>query len=132
MELCMARTRKNTLRPFQKIMKIMMDGKPLMKADLPKIFGEDFLMYKVSSYILDIKIFSGATVKVIKDGRKVVSYQMINPEKAKAYLEKIGKIDIDVPEIKSLSELNAQPEVISTEDVSKSKVEVLEVTEITE
>lgn len=130
----MARTRKNTLRPFQKIMKVMMDGKPLLKDDLPKIFGDDFLMYKVSSYILDIKIYSGSAVRVVKNGRDVVSYQLMQPEKAKTYLEKIGKFEIDVPEIKTLSDLNAQPEVVEPEPqpVSVIKSDELVVTEITE
>lgn len=102
-------SRKTTLRPFQKILSIMLSGQPINKKDMTKIFGEDFLMYKMSSYILDIKIFSGSPVKVIKDGRKVVSYQLMDIEKGKQYLRNIGKLGINVPEITKLSDLNAEP-----------------------
>lgn len=104
-------SRKTTLRPFQKILKLMLNGEPIKKTDMPKIFGEDFLMYKMSTYILDIKIYSGSPVRVIKDGRNVVAYQLVDVEKGKKYLEKIGKLNIDVPEITKLADLNAQPEV---------------------
>ena len=128
------KSRKTTLRPFQKVLKLMLNGKPLMKEDLPKIFGKDFLMYKVSSYILDIKIFSGAPVKVIKDGRKVISYQLLDIEKGKKYLEKIGKMGVNVPEIENLGDLNAQsesPTVDVSEPVVATESEMV-VTEITE
>ena len=114
-------SRKTTLRPFQKILSIMLSGQPINKADMTKIFGEDFLMYKMSSYILDIKIFSGSPVRVIKDGRKVVSYQLIDVEKGKEYLRNIGKLGINVPEIKKLSDLNAEPIVQQT-----NKIEIME------
>lgn len=122
-------SRKTTLRPFQKILKLMLNGEPIKKADMPKIFGEDFLMYKMSTYILDIKIYSGSPVRVIKDGRNVVAYQLVDIEKGKKYLEKIGKLDIDVPEITKLADLNAQPEVEVVDAPVEEKLVVREVTE---
>ena len=122
-------SRKTTLRPFQKILKLMLSGEPIKKADMPKIFGEDFLMYKMSTYILDIKIYSGSPVRVIKDGRNVVAYQLVDIEKGKKYLEKIGKLDIDVPEITKLADLNAQPEVEVVDAPVEEKLVVREVTE---
>ena len=122
-------SRKTTLRPFQKILKLMLNGEPIKKADMPKIFGEDFLMYKMSTYILDIKIYSGSPVRVIKDGRNVVAYQLVDIEKGKKYLEKIGKLDIDVPEITKLADLNAQPEVEVVDAPVEEKLIVREVTE---
>jgi hypothetical protein len=110
-------SRKTTLRPFQKILSIMLSGQPINKKDMTKIFGEDFLMYKMSSYILDIKIFSGSPVKVIKDGRKVVSYQLMDIEKGKQYLRNIGKLGINVPEITKLSDLNAEPMTLENNQI---------------
>jgi hypothetical protein len=120
MELYM--TRKTTLRPFQKILSIMLNGQPINKKDMTKIFGEDFLMYKMSSYILDIKIFSGSPVRVIKDGRKVVSYQLIDVEKGKEYLRNIGKLGINVPDIEKLADLNAEPIVQETNELETVEV----------
>lgn len=125
-------SRKTTLRPFQKILKLMLNGEPIKKADMPKIFGEDFLMYKMSSYILDIKIYSGSPVRVIKDGRNVVAYQLVDPAKGKKYLDKIGKLNVDVPEITKLADLKAEPEVKPVDTVVAETTDNLVVTEVTE
>jgi len=99
---------KRKLNQFQKILKLMVKGNPVFKKDLSTIFGEDFLMYKLSCYILNIKQMTGSAVRVVKDGRTVVSYQLMEPHKGIDYLKKIDKYDIVVPEIEKLSDLNAK------------------------
>jgi hypothetical protein len=70
-------------------------------------------------------------VKVIKDGRKVSSYQLMDVEKARAYLVKNGVL-LGQSKVVSLKELNAEPEVIEKPIVAEAKVDELVVTEITE
>ena len=54
---------------------------------------------------------------MIKDGRKVVSYQLMDIEKGKQYLRNIGKLGINVPEITKLSDLNAEPMTLENNQI---------------
>ena len=36
------------------------------------------LMYRLSTFVYDIRKYDNGVIKVIKDGRKVTSYQLVN------------------------------------------------------
>lgn len=148
----MARGKSSKLKPFEKLLTIMVSGKPVTVEEIDATLGQEIHMYRLSTYIWHIKTFANGTVKAIKDGRKVVAYQVMNVDEVKEYL-KVTKIDVSnfvagkatkivrskkattqtvapAPKaqkpVKQISDLNAKP-------VKKEKiVDVIEVEEITE
>jgi hypothetical protein len=148
----MARGKSSKLKPFEKLLTIMVSGKPVTVEEIDATLGQEIHMYRLSTYIWHIKTFANGTVKAIKDGRKVVAYQVMNVDEVKEYL-KDTKIDVSnfvagkatkivrskkattqtvapAPKaqkpVKQISDLNAKP-------VKKEKiVDVIEVEEITE
>lgn len=124
MELKMAK--KVKLKPFEKMLNVMLSGKPVTKEEFDTLLGKEIMMYRISTYVWHIKTISNCVVKVIKDGRKVSAYQLLDTEKAREYLQKNGVLLGQQPKVESLDELNAQPEVTENKSVD------LVVTEITE
>lgn len=148
----MARGKSSKLKPFEKLLTIMVSGKPVTVEEIDATLGQEIHMYRLSTYIWHIKTFANGTVKAIKDGRKVVAYQVMNVDEVKDYL-KDAKIDVNnfvagkatkivrskkattqtvapaakaQKPVKQISDLNAKP-------VKKEKiVDVIEVEEITE
>jgi hypothetical protein len=131
MELKMAKTKTVKLKPFEKMLNVMLTGKPVSKEEFDTLLGKEIQMYRISTYVWHIKTIASCTVKVIKDGRKVSSYQLMEVDKARTYLETNGVL-LGQPKVESLGELKAEPQVEKVETVSVSKTEELEVTEITE
>lgn len=122
----MAKTKTVKLKPFEKVLNVMLTGKPVTKEEIDTLLGKEIYMYRISTYVWHMKTIAGCTIKVIKDGRKVSAYQLIDVDNARSYLARNGVL-LGQPKVESLDELNAQPEV-----VSETKADVLEVTEITE
>ncbi len=94
------------LKAWEPIFQALMTGQPVNKDVLENMLGE--LKYKLSAHILEIKIRSDAIIRVVKDGRKVVSYQLMNPTSAgvtKYWTERGIVIDT----VKGLKDLNATP-----------------------
>ena len=94
------------LKAWEPIFQALMTGQPVNKDVLENMLGE--LKYKLSAHILEIKIRSDAIIRVVKDGRKVVSYQLMNPTSAgvtKYWAERGIVIDT----VKGLKDLNATP-----------------------
>jgi hypothetical protein len=76
------------LKPYFKVGKLMLTGKPVTVEEIDTLLGEEITMSKLSMYIWEIKNYATrGVVKVQKDGKKVVSYQLINPETAKPVIE---------------------------------------------
>ena len=123
----MAKSKNVKLKPFEKMLNVMLTGKPVTKEEFDALLGKEIMMYRISTYVWHIKTISKCVVKVIKDGRKVSAYQLVDVEKAREYLQTNGVL-LSQPKVESLSELKAEPEIQKVE----SKVEELEVTEITE
>jgi hypothetical protein len=127
----MAKTKVKTvkLKPFQKMLNVMITGKSVSKEEFETLLGDQIQMYRISTYIWHMKTNAGAIVKVIKDGRKAVGYQICNVKDVKEYLKRTGtllssNVDAKVIEVSKLSDLKAEPIVQETE--------VLEVTEVTQ
>ncbi|MCX8483111.1 MAG: hypothetical protein ORN50_05980 [Crocinitomicaceae bacterium] len=111
---------------------MMLSGEPIAKEDFDAELGE--IAYKLSTFIWRIKI-EGGTVKVVKDGRKVSAYQLMNVAVMQKYMDNRNKVfataatakvakPVSKSPIKKLADLNAVPTV--------EKTEVMEITEVTE
>jgi len=70
------------IRPHNKLIALLRDGKVHTVASIESHFETDekmkSLMYRLSTYIYDIRKYEQGIIKVAKDGRKVVAYQLIN------------------------------------------------------
>jgi len=86
----MARGKSNKFKPFEKLLTVMVSGKPVTIEEIDATLGQEIHMYRLSTYIWHIKTFANGTVKAIKDGRKVVAYQLMNVEAIKEYMKTAG------------------------------------------
>ena len=66
------------LKPFQKLLTVMISGKPTTVEEIDALLGKEIQMYRLSTYIWHIKTNADGVVKAIKDGRKVTAYQLVN------------------------------------------------------
>ena len=135
----MARTKSGAHAPFVKLLALLQDGSIVTKDEIETKLSNDIHVYRLSTYIWDIKTKTDAVVKVIKDGRAVTGYQITNPDAVKAYLTKVGISDFvpgsgnikqsvskfATPKVKSLSGLKAKPAKVETPVID----EVVEITE---
>ena len=109
------------LKAWEPIFQVLMTGDVVKKEVFENLLGEH-LKYKLSAHILEIRLRSGATIRVVKDGRKVESYQLMNPtsDGVVKYWRDRG---IVLDSVKTLKDLQATP---------AKEAEVLTVTEVTE
>ena len=100
------------IRPHNKLIALMRDGKVHTVDSIGTHFASDekmtALMYRLSTYIYDIRKYEQGIIKVAKDGRKVAAYQLIN---ASAYT-KDGFLIGDEPE--------TEQEVEAVEDTAEA------------
>ena len=114
-------SRKSTkIQPIQKLLTVMVSGKPVTIDEIDATLGKEIYMYRLSTYIWHIKTFANGVVKPTKDGRKVVAYQLMNVDEIKEYMKRVG-IDssnftlgskVKKPsqsKLAKLSDLDAQP-----------------------
>ena len=84
-------SRKSTkLQPFQKLLTVMVSGKPVTIVEIDATLGKEIYMYRLSTYIWHIKTFANGIVKPTKDGRKVTAYQIVNVDEIKEYMKRVG------------------------------------------
>lgn len=123
-----ATTKKVKLKPFQKMLNVMLSGKPVSKEQFETLLGDQIQMYRISTYIWHMKTNANAVVKVIKEGRKAVGYQICNVKEVKEYLKRsgtlLGNTTSPSTEVTKLADLKAEPVV--------SEVEAVESVEVTE
>lgn len=131
----MARGKSNKLAPFEKLLTIMVTGKPITKDEIEATLGNEIHMYRLSTYMWHIKVHANGVIKVIKEGRKVVAYQIMNSDEIKKYMNITGVAKSNfmpgqatkITKINKLVDLNATPVITEAEVISDE----LEVTEIT-
>jgi len=117
------------LNHTQKLVSVMLSGKIVTKDEIESLLGDQIQMYKLSTYIWAIKTKMNGTVKVIKDGRKVSGYQLLNPNdliavsKVKEYMKQTGA----VTKLKDLGATEVKKAVPASEPVADE----MEVTEVT-
>ena len=138
----MSRGKPTKLKPFQKLLTIMVSGKPVTIAEIDATLGKEIYMYRLSTYMWHIKTNANGVVKAIKDGRKVSAYQIVNVDHVKDYMKRAGITSASFvpgqttkkPSIAKLADLAAKPKTSSVKKVSKPKkveaVEELEVEEV--
>ena len=78
------------LKPFQKLLTVMISGKPTTVDEIDALLGKEIQMYRLSTYIWHIKTNADGVVKAIKDGRKVTAYQIVNVPDVKKYMDRVG------------------------------------------
>ena len=78
------------LKPFQKLLTVMISGKPTTVDEIDALLGKEIQMYRLSTYIWHIKTNADGVVKAIKDGRKVTAYQIVNVSDVKKYMDRVG------------------------------------------
>jgi len=134
----MAKTKTVKLKPFEKVLTVMISGKPVMKEELDALLGHEIYMYRISTYMWHIKTIANGVVRVVKDGRKVAGYQVVNVDEVKEYMKRAGVMTYTptakTKTVEKLSDLQA-PELTDAqvEDiVTKAEVSELTVTEVTQ
>ena len=70
------------IQPHNKIAQVLMSGKMTAVSDIVECFKLDDkmnkVMYRLSTYIYDIRKYEQGIVKVEKSGRKVTGYKLLN------------------------------------------------------
>mgnify|MGYP003342236574 FL=1 len=72
--------RKGKTNRHEKITQVLLSGKPVTPDEIRAVFAgtdQEKVLYRLSTNIYNIRR-DGGIVKVIKDGRKVVAYQLVN------------------------------------------------------
>ena len=69
------------VKQFQKILDILKDASPnaVTKEELVEKLGTDVAMYRISTYIWEVKNKAGVPVETVKDGRTVVAFKIAAP-----------------------------------------------------
>lgn len=145
------------MKPWQKVLTLMLTGKPVTVTEIDTLLGKEIYMYRLSTYMWNIKTIAMGTVKAIKDGRKVTGYQLMNVADVKKYMDRVGATGFvpgqiekkpSVAKIAKLKDLAAKPAkkqkavaapaapaapVVAKvkKEKQEEKLEVVEVTEVT-
>jgi hypothetical protein len=72
--------RKGKVNRHEKITQVMLSGKPVSPDEIKAVFkgtDQESVLYRLSTNIYNIRK-DGGIVKVIKNGRKVQAYQLVN------------------------------------------------------
>jgi hypothetical protein len=73
-------TRKGKVNRHEKITQVLLSGKPVTPDEIRSVFtgtDQEKVLYRLSTNIYNIRK-DGGVVKVIKNGRKVQAYQLVN------------------------------------------------------
>lgn len=113
--------KKKGYKPFERVISVLLSGKPVTVAMLEKELPVDTRMYRMSSYIWDIKHYANGTIKVTKEGRKVSSYQLMNVDEVQSYMIKRGlAAQKQAPAVQNLQDLKAEPVVTEVQETTVS------------
>ena len=126
----MARIKKGTLKQYEKILTLMLNGQPLEVKQIQTLLGKEIEMYRISAYMLGIKYDYKGVIKTQKNGRNVLSYQLVNADEVKIEFEKKYPKLVN-QSVTKLEDLNAKPAKV-VKPKKQKVVEELKVEEITE
>jgi hypothetical protein len=136
MEKFMTKTVKTKvvkLKPFQKVLQVLISGNPVTKEELDTLLGKQIQMYRISTYMWHIKTHANGVIRVVKDGRKVSGYQLVNTTEVKEYMKRAGITGVAAP-VAKLADLKAEELTdAQVEDiVTKAEASEMTVTEVTQ
>ena len=66
------------VKQFEKVLKILQDASPeeVSKETLAAALGTDVAMYRISTYIWEVRKQPGVPVEAVKDGRRVTGFKI--------------------------------------------------------
>jgi len=111
----MTTVRKGKINRHEKITQVLLSGKPVSVDEIRKVFegtDQESVLYRLSTNIYNIRL-DGGNVKVIKNGRKVEAYQLLNPQDFNANGRFVGSIKTAV-----------QPETVESDEVQENSTEL--------
>ena len=124
------KTKTMKLKPFQKLLTLMISGKPVTIEEIDTLLGKEIYMYRLSTYIWHIKTVANGVVKAIKTGRKVTAYQVMNVDQVKEYMARVGVtgsgftpgVIVKKQSISKLSDLNPNPvsQVVADQPIAQA------------
>jgi hypothetical protein len=85
--------RKGKTNRHEKITQVLLSGKPVTVDEIHSVFkgtDQEKVLYRLSTNIYNIRL-DGGIIKVIKDKRKVVAYQLVNHTEFNADGRYVGK-----------------------------------------
>jgi len=126
----MARGSSSKLKPFEKLLTVMISGNPVTVEEIDATLGKEIYMYRLSTYIWHIKTVANGVVRAIKDGRKVTAYQIVNVNEVKEYMRRAGVTIAQFvpgqiqkkPSISKLADLEAEKDVDTDTTVQSEEV----------
>lgn len=86
----MPRGKSSKVKPYEKLLIVMSSGKPVTIEEIDATLGKEIHMYRLSTYIYEIKVKADGVIKTVKNGRQVVSYQLTNAAEVKKFMERTG------------------------------------------
>lgn len=136
----MARGASSKLKPFQKLLTLMVSGNVVTVDEIDTLLGKEIYMYRLSTYMWHIKTNANGIIRPTKDGRKVTGYQLCNVDEVKEYMKRVGVTTSGYqpgqvekkPSISKLADLNAKPKAKKVKAAPAPVAEVVEEMEITE
>lgn len=124
------KTKTMKLKPFQKLLTLMISGKPVTIEEIDTLLGKEIYMYRLSTYIWHIKTVANGVVKAIKTGRKVTAYQVMNVDQVKEYMTRVGVtgsgftpgVIVKKQSISKLADLNSKPvsQVVADQPIAQA------------
>jgi phage repressor protein C with HTH and peptisase S24 domain len=85
--------RKGKINRHEKITQVLLSGKPVTPDEIASVFkgtDQEAVLYRLSTNIYNIRK-DGGIVKVIKEGRNVTAYQLVNYTEFDANGRYVGK-----------------------------------------
>ena len=86
--------RKGKINRHEKITQVLLSGKPVTPDEIAAVFkgtDQESVLYRLSTNIYNIRL-DGGIVKVIKNGRKVQAYQLVNFDEFDANGRYVGPV----------------------------------------
>jgi len=123
--------KKVKLKPFQKLLTIMISGNTVTRDEINTLLGNEIYMYRISTYMWHIKTMANGVIRIVKDGRKVISYQLVNVDEVKEYMRRVGIMNTNYTpgdmlkkaSISKLEQLNAE-QTVQQKDVIEKEFQV--------
>lgn len=101
------------LKAFQKILNMLISGEIVTKEQINDRFGKEIQMYRISTYMWHVKTQANGIIRVSKDGRRAVGYQLMNVKDIVKYL-KTNNLLLATENVEKLSDLKAQEVSVSS------------------